>query len=329
MAWLFAVWAWLPYLPLHVPPAVDAVLVLQPVRWGILVAGVLWLAAWRVLSRERSARVAFVLVGSGCVMLAMETFRTVPCRLTSRDIGLLSGPLLTVFVQNVDSAPPDAWEAWLSEHTPDLVLLQEVYTENLAAWKALADRLGYAAEFVPLRDDAGIGNLTLVRSARSAELVQGLTGLRIDVPSSGGMLRSFPLTAFREGVSVDVIRVLNVHLESTPRTAGIGGVMASASLRVAQSEILARNAHLDCDHAIIAGDFNSTPTNVPLRKLRHAGWTDAWVAGGHGTGCTFPMRNPVLRIDGVLVRGLDAVCSRTVAVGESDHRGIWVGVRVR
>lgn len=50
--------------------------------------------------------------------------------------------------------------------------------------------------------------------------------------------------------------------------------------------------------AVLVGDFNATPESEGMRRLRDAGWTDAWAAlHPEDQGYTFESDRPTLRID--------------------------------
>lgn len=76
---------------------------------------------------------------------------------------------------------------------------------------------------------------------------------------------------------------------------------------------------------VLAGDFNSTLDQAPMRALIDAGCEDAAAATGHGLGGTWPTSVPGLlgvQIDHVLTTAATAVAHEVVDVPGSDHRGI-------
>lgn len=83
--------------------------------------------------------------------------------------------------------------------------------------------------------------------------------------------------------------------------------------------------------AILAGDLNSVPADVPARILR-GDLLDAQEEGGTGPGDTYPQTNPSSRFDYILYdRQLTAAPGSTQvrASGSSDHRSVFTKLTLR
>ena len=73
--------------------------------------------------------------------------------------------------------------------------------------------------------------------------------------------------------------------------------------------------------AVVGGDFNSADRSGPYRALTGAGFTDPQRDAGRGPGFTWPDGDgwgPLIRIDWLLIRGLDAVDAFVTSGGGSD-----------
>lgn len=101
-----------------------------------------------------------------------------------------------------------------------------------------------------------------------------------------------------------------LEVESEVRSAEVGAVLDT----------------LDPDlPAIIGGDLNSSDRGTPYRRLVGDGFEDVQRQAGEGMGFTWPADGwipPVVRIDWVLTRGLDATEAWVDDGGASDHRPV-------
>ena len=71
---------------------------------------------------------------------------------------------------------------------------------------------------------------------------------------------------------------------------------------------------------VAVGDFNAGSHDRVFKNLTYALKEPAQSSGGFGF--TWPSQVPLVRLDHILVRGFDASDSRTLRLGESDHRAI-------
>lgn len=116
---------------------------------------------------------------------------------------------------------------------------------------------------------------------------------------------------------------VSLHLDHAPHPA----------LRAAQAEKLV--AELDrlfpaADGVVVAGDLNDLEDSPALRLLAAAGFRDAYRCRRDDEGFTFPLPDPGLRIDYVLVKGdLLTLDARTVLEDSSlsDHAGVFAHLR--
>jgi len=296
-------------------PALDALFGLQPFRLLlILPGGVLCL-----LLRRRGPWFFLWAAGVCEIVLAVEAYRGIPLGAGSRKVPDDTS-VLRVLTQNVNQEAPGPWAAWVRENKPDVACFQEVYTENLDAWKSEARAAGYSTHFQLLRKDAGMGTLIWCRWPLEA-------CPPVEVWSRGGRRRWFAHARTEwNGARLDIF---SIHLESAPRDAGIGAFLGSWRLRRDQAATVTRIVAECPSLVVVAGDINATPTDRSIRPLR-AQLEDAWIMGGRGLGATWPAGSPVLRIDTVWCRGFaGAANGRVVKTAFSDHDGVAIHLLAR
>ncbi len=86
-------------------------------------------------------------------------------------------------------------------------------------------------------------------------------------------------------------------------------------------------------HAVIlAGDFNDTEDSLAVRSLRERRFIDTYRTLNDDPGYTFPVKNPSMRIDYILVKGgAKPVSSWRIMGGRglSDHFGVYAVIGLR
>jgi endonuclease/exonuclease/phosphatase family metal-dependent hydrolase len=79
----------------------------------------------------------------------------------------------------------------------------------------------------------------------------------------------------------------------------------------------------DSGETIVGGDFNSEPASGVVGIFARAGWRDAYIECGKGSGLSFPASLPVKRIDYLLISGRTGCRTAEVLATEaSDHRPV-------
>lgn len=90
-----------------------------------------------------------------------------------------------------------------------------------------------------------------------------------------------------------------------PRSQGVGTLEANVTVRVKQSEQLAKALAAEQNPVILGGDLNAPAQSTVCRQLFGVGMQDAFSAAGRGYGYTYghttKVQSPYVRIDHVLV----------------------------
>lgn len=221
----------------------------------------------------------------------------------------------------VNAPTTDSVEAVVARTRADVLLLQEVFPprqDALAA--ALADT--YPHQFTVQNPRIG-GVMVLSRH---------------EIVETRPVSLSAPGARETAVVVLDVdgrrMQVVPVHLTSPcPRCGASMTERLELEGERRPAELLAVLRALDPDvPTVIGGDFNSTERSEPYRLLTHVGFEDPHRQAGSGPGFTWPndqLPFPVLRIDWVLTRGLDAVDAWVGDGGASDHRPVVVDLAFR
>lgn len=204
---------------------------------------------------------------------------------------------LTVASQNLlaDNPDPGATVRELVADEPDLIALQEV-TPQARETVAGALRAEYPQRVTA--STVGLWSRYPIRSSRAFDTGLGWRrALRAEVELPEG------LTA-----------VYVVHLGSLRP--------GETALRDRTITQLASLVRVDpAERLIVLGDFNTASTDRAFGPLADQ-LTDAQADAGMGPGFTWPAVFPVVRLDHVLYRGLDAVAADTPRTPGSDHRAV-------
>jgi endonuclease/exonuclease/phosphatase family metal-dependent hydrolase len=202
----------------------------------------------------------------------------------------------------------------IEEVRPDLVSLNEVDSNTLRTRldepAYLARATGLHVVYGPnlLYDGGRFGNAILTR-------YPVLESHNLRLPGAFGLEPRGLLTAI---VRIDGRRVA---FSSTHLSDGTDG----GPSRILQALVVARAVHSTAGPAIVAGDLNSVPTDLPERILRQH-LLDAQENGGTGVGDTIPEGDPGSRFDYVLYDRHFAVVpgsTRVRASASSDHRSVF------
>lgn len=215
----------------------------------------------------------------------------------------------------VDSESNEQLLRLLDEHDPDVVLLQEVFPSRMELVRRdVGDRYPHDHLF----EAADVGGVAVLSKEPITDIAE--------VPRPHERARgTFVAT-------IAGVQVVPVHLTSPCPACGNSLVdRLSGEDAARRLEMQAVLDTLDPGRpAIVGGDFNSTARGAPYRKLDAAGFRDPHRERGWGPGFTWSTRFPIelIRIDMVLVRGLEPTAASVGAAGTSDHRPVIIDARL-
>ena len=278
--------------------------------YAVLGFAVVLLGCLLALALRSRGRALGVLVLVAVVGVAAQASWLVP-RFVADDQPAGGGPRLRMMTANLQFGNADAATVLraVRRERLDLLVLEELTPPELA-------RL----------DSGGLRRLLPNTAGRPAYTAQG-TMVFSRLPLSGAT--TFPLanvgvavTVGTAGRSVGAFRLLASHT-AQPVDNTAAWVQDLATLREQTQGAVAAGP------TVLAGDLNATVDHRLLRRVLHAGLTDAVDDAGSGWQPTWPSAyrfswtRPVVAIDHVLTsRQLVAVRTRTVALPGSDHRGL-------
>ena len=289
----------------------------QPHRLFILLPLMLFL--WW-FSRHLRHTVWLLLVAVSLLWLLTEMATTVPWRpiLLQRNVPP-AAPTWRILTQNIDEAgPADCLPVFCRLH-PDAIVLQELASGNLAAWRAAIAQQGWNLNVTRLMSGSGWINTVII----SPHPLKPQPALAVTNPITG-RIRYFPVVVLAKPHAPPIVLV-GVQLESVPRWVGFEAFKNSWSWRYLQAAALAAYVRQSPWPVIIAGDCNATPTDRALAPLTQV-VRDIWPQVGLGLGATFPAVTPSLRIDYLWhdPRLQSHHCARlTYAGNTSDHLALW------
>lgn len=209
----------------------------------------------------------------------------------------------SVATQNVGARlpQPSATALNIIDKRPDIVTLQEI--ESLSG-KIIREQMDKAYPYHQVNDTIGLWSRWPISDVKSIDL--GLSWPR----------------AFGATVATDrgPVRVYCVHMPSV--RPGVDS-LRNAALKTVAEAVAADPA----PRVIVAGDFNATSNDRYFADLSRT-LTESRRTVGGGFGFTWPAQFPVVRLDHVMVRGLDPVSDVVLPRGTSDHRAVLTGLNV-
>lgn len=305
------------------PPAVIALLLPG------LLAGTLLFFTLALYRRWWAALCVSGIVLLGSLPLRTRLFATgQPQATTGASIEVLLANVLTFRDYAGQSVPLPQQTDFVQAQPPDILLLQEAGSSNIAALKqasALAKRhqpkgkniATYADELAFVHDEF------LPRNPFNGFLVTDVTTPIGTLRVINLHLRSNRITDVADRIGKD--RNFNQDLdraESMFRSYG-----AAAATRTRQAEAVRTFIQESPYPVIVGGDFNDVPSSYVYRRLLTDRLQDAWAVAGWGIGTTFTGSIPFLRIDFLLVdKRLRVLRAELVETGFSDHLALRVAL---
>jgi endonuclease/exonuclease/phosphatase (EEP) superfamily protein YafD len=271
----------------------------------------LYLPAWLILAcaafarRWRLAAASLAIVAFHCHWVLLPLLpRTTPAT-TGRTLRVASANLLVV------NETPAALAAELERFDADIYFLQELSGD----WDAELERLGFWGRYPFNRritgEDAFGAAIASRLPVRDLEVFWSA-----ELPQLRGVLR----------LDDRDVELVSIHL-LPPRTLDY-----SRYYHLGAEALLDIVRRIGGRSFIVAGDFNSTPDSDFATRMRELA-DDAWEAGGHGFGFTWPngmFDVPPIRLDHVFISRDLGVIGAQVGVGTgSDHRPVVADVARR
>ena len=220
---------------------------------------------------------------------------------------------LTVLSLNVlvSTEPTAQLEQLVAAHDPDVIFLQEVFSSRMDAIRAALDDRYPHTHLSASRAVGGVALLSRRPIHHVIEIVKP------HVRARGTFV-----------AVIDSIQYVPVHLTSPCPSCGdslparLAGEDAARHLEM-QAVIAALDPALP---AVVGGDFNSTARGDPYRLLAEKGFRDVHRERGWGPGFTWSTRLPFefLRVDWIMVLGLEPAAATLGDAGASDHRPVVV-----
>lgn len=196
---------------------------------------------------------------------------------------------------------PTATARSIIDQNPDVVVVQEI--ESLSG-KIIKKELDKSFEYTQVADTVGVWSRWPLSKKRNIDL-----GLQWP--------RAFETTVQSDHGDVTLYAV---HVPSV--RPGVETLRNSALQKLSSAV-----KQEDSEHLIVAGDFNAVQTDRYFKDLDDQ-LLDSRKAVGGGFGFTWPARFPAVRLDHIMVRGLDPVYDTVMDRGTSDHRAVIAGLNL-
>ena len=104
-------------------------------------------------------------------------------------------------------------------------------------------------------------------------------------------------------------------------------VALSFKRRLQQADSLLQSVAEEHDHIIIGGDFN-TPFSQNIKDLEHIFTKNGFIRASRDAGTTVKWNFLNFTMDHIFVKGLDLISSGTVETNASDHKPLWVWLKI-
>lgn len=217
----------------------------------------------------------------------------------------VTGPTLTVLSHNVDEANPDpaGTARALAGAKADVLALVELSEESAPVYER---ELAAAYPHHAVLGGVGLWSRHRLTAVAEVEIMPWTRAMRATAVTPEGP-----------------VAVYAAHLASV-RVSGAGFTTArrNEAARALASAVRAEPA----PRVVVLGDFNGTHQDRALAPVTSQ-LRSAQREAGDGFGFTYPAGFPVVRIDDVLVKGMDPRASWTLPATGSDHRPVAATLR--
>jgi endonuclease/exonuclease/phosphatase family metal-dependent hydrolase len=286
-----------------------------PPLWWLAFAPLAAFAALSVPTKERPVTRDLVWLAGSCALAALYVIPAPPADERGNDISVLSYNIHHGF--DDDGMPGMQRTAdEIANMNPDLVALQEVGR----GWTLLGgnDLIGYLRWRFP----AYHVHYTPI----SGQLWGNAVMSRLPVSGAGGGTFEAEPGVFRYGWSAVIVQHdgIAIPFYSVHLTANLEG--KNGDPRVRQVEELQHIVRGESP-ILIAGDFNSHPTDRPITSIASV-YADLGALGGLANLATWPANGPNERIDYVFGHGVSTVAGAIPRTTASDHLPVLLHVRI-
>ncbi len=207
------------------------------------------------------------------------------------------------------------------EHQADLILLQEVdrgteRSGDVDQLAVLSQLTGFHGVFGRTLYYQG-GEYGIAVLSRWPVAADTLIPLPVEPPQrrASGAYEPRGILHVLIDAPIGTVHLLNTHLDASP----------DDHFRRQEVDTLKRLMdRLATSGTVLAGgDLNATPESAVVDRITAGEWRDAWEGCGQGGGLTYPARDPVKRIDYlILPRTLQCDSAKVISSDASDHRPI-------
>ncbi len=298
----------------------------------VLIAGILRLSRSAIFSLLVLVP-AFFLIGRYVQFSRKKSVPESNLRVVSYNVGLFKSSARSLKFSEQECM--DSVFVFLRETDADIICLQEFRFSGGERTKDYLEEKfrSYHAEYYLNQDPRGYyGNVIL---SKFPVVSRG----KLDFPRSANQAMYADIN-----VRGSMLRIYNCHLESynlnTERLArGIGTdstlvrrtelkLKRSIERRPEQVDAIVASMEGSPYESFVVGDFNDSPVSYTYRRLSR-GRSDAFVKGGYGSGATFRLLWPLLRIDYILYPSQFGCSSyRMPKVRYSDHYPIMTDLSI-
>jgi len=279
------------------------------VRIGFFIFTIVWTLFFVALKRWKTTAFSFFL----CFILFVNVFKYIP--FGSDDTVYSSKNKIKVLALNVEAANAGSIPVDFRSLDLDIAILSEVSEKNVEWISYLCEPRNLDLKHVPIHQDS-VTNNAIISSTP-------LYDVRA-IPLESTFMEYRNCIFAKTKINGVEISILGVHLEPHLDENNRREISESWKTRERQTEQIISLLENNSNPVIVAGDFNTTPTDKTLRKFRKT-FTDSWQVAGRGLGGTWQSHIALFRIDYIFFKGFKAAANgRTMYFDNSDHRACIV-----
>lgn len=196
---------------------------------------------------------------------------------------------------------------------PDIILLQEM---DEAGTDSIAKSLKYNYIYYPAtvhpQSDRNFGNAILSKWPIHGDK-------KIFLPYEPALVKTkrIAVSSYISHPKLELL-VYSVHTATA---------VVSAKRRLEQADSLLQSIAEEYDHIIIGGDFN-TVFSQNVKDLEDIFSKNGFIRASRDAGATVRWNFLNFTMDHLFIKGLDVIATGTVETGASDHKPLWVWIKI-